>query len=236
MNKKQKKIEQTLCGEVVMSRAGAVSVCKLDERSLEIISQSPMKGYRVARDHRAIKTVNVINDFFKYTHFVDKRCLEVGPGHYSFAMLARQLGSEVVAIERSPVHAMLGRHLGFQVIEDDVMSIHGTNTSKFNGILMKNVQYPGDYRPESLSGFVAMLEGLLGADGWGWVVLRNGLVKSYPEETDLKEVPELIAQRRAFEQAGWKAYPIHEDDRGRYGLKVLGAPWIFLRNLRGPRL
>jgi hypothetical protein len=235
MNRKLKNELSALRGEYLISHINAIRICRLDAKSHEIISESSMKSYRVEREHRAARTANILNDFFERGDFVGKFCMDIGPGHYNFSMLAQSLGADVIAVERNPVHAALGRHLGFKILEENVLDMDETSLTPLDGLWLKNVQYPGSYGEDKLKNFVGRLNSILKPKAWGWVVLRNGMVKNLPEGADMESVPELVAQRRAFEVEGWSAYPVLYEDRKRYGLKFLGSPWIFLRNLRMPR-
>jgi hypothetical protein len=217
-------------GEHLIRHQDALRVSAFDKIARAIIRDAPGKNYQKERGHRAIRTANLLNDFFERRHFEGKACLELGPGHYNFAMLARFLGATVICVERDPVHAALGRHLGFEVIEKDIFQIGREELLPVDGIWLKNVQYRGGYTREEQSVFLKKLEGLMKREAWGWCVLRNRIAQEH-DGTVPGEIPELWTQKAVFEAAGWAAFEILEEDRKRYALNVLGAPWIFTRNL-----
>jgi hypothetical protein len=217
-------------GEHLIRHEDALRVSAFDRIARGIIRDAPGKNYQKERGHRAIRTANLLNDFFERRHFEGKACLELGPGHYNFAMLARYLGATVICVERDPVHAALGRHLGFEVIEKDIFQIGLEELLPVDGIWLKNVQYRGGYTREKQAVFLKKLGGLMKREAWGWCVLRNRIAQDH-NGTLPGAIPELLTQRAVFEAAGWTAVEIVEEDRKRYALNVRGAPWIFTHNL-----
>lgn len=75
---------------------------------------------------------------FSHEDFRGKEILELGPGHYAFALLARSLGARVVCIENDPTFAKLGRHLGFEIYERNFFDLTEIQLSeKFDGLFVK---------------------------------------------------------------------------------------------------
>ncbi len=80
------------------------------------LTEAAQKNYRRYKPARVIGAANVINDCFDRADFAGRRVLELGPGHYTFAIIARSLGAELVCVEKDPVLAEFGRRLGFDVV------------------------------------------------------------------------------------------------------------------------
>ena len=218
-------------GFCLISHEAAVEACKFDETATKIIKDAPGQSYQSVRPHRAICTANIVNDFFTKESFAGKTCIEIGPGHYNFALIARKLGADVICVEKNPVHAELGRHLGFRVIEEDIFQSVETAMELVDGIWLKNVRYGGDYSASDQNTFVDKLTSMLKPGGWGWCILRNKKTEEDLKTKPPEQVPELTLQRDLFSSFGWKSYDVVTGDRKRYALNVAGAPWIFTRNL-----
>ncbi|MBO6514337.1 MAG: sulfotransferase [Phycisphaerales bacterium] len=220
-------------GEHIITRQQALECCNYPPEAIEIIEGStynPNHGH--VGLHRHIRAGNIINDFFKPSDFQGKRVVEFGPGHYSFAMLARELGAEVVCVERHEEHARLGRVLGFQVIEKDFDDVTLDDLGgPVDGLWMKGAfnacRMPSD---ESIAALATRMTGFIKPDGWAWCVTVNMLSKE-----DLPEDPEVLRcveiQRQAFDDSGWTIEPINEDDRKRYAMSYKGCQYYFTRSL-----
>ena len=218
-------------GFSLITHEEAIEVCQFDAVAKKIIKNAPGKSYQAERAHRAIRTSNIVNDFFAKANFERKTCLELGPGHYNFALIARHLGAEVICVERDRVHAELGRHLGFKVVEEDIFESTELITESIDGIWLKNVQYRGDYSAIDQNTFVDKLTSMLNPGGWGWCILRNKKTEEDLKTKPPEQVPELTLQRDLFSSFGWKSSDVVTGDRKRYALNFAGAPWIFTRNL-----
>lgn len=238
--KEQKRIHKVLQrelqphqGERVITRQQALECCNYPPEAIEIIegsSYNPNHGH--VGLHRHIRASNVINDFFKPSDFQGKRIVEFGPGHYSFAMLARQLGAEVICIERHEEHARLGRVLGFTVIEKDFDDVTPEDLGgQVDGLWMKGAfnacRMPSD---DSIADLAERMTSFLKPNGWAWCVTVNMLSKEdQPEDPAVVRCVEV--QRLAFEQNGWTIEPINEDDRKRYAMSYKGCQYYFTRSL-----
>lgn len=210
-----------------ISETEAIKIADLGSEALEIVSKSPMSKYRKTQPGRARKTARLLNDAFADVSSLGTKLVEVGPGLYQFALIARHLGATTVCIEQEHAHAELGRHLGFEVWEDDFFSLDAKLAA--DGIWMKNLQYRGSYDEASLRVFAQRVTNMLNEGGWGLIVLRNG-GHDYSDD----DIPlELQAQKKAFEECGWSALRLNAPLRERWGLKIKGAPWLFYRNLPG---
>ncbi len=219
-------------GELLITQKKAVEVTTLDATAMKIISKSTFTTHHKHGPHRGVRASNIINDFFNIEHFQGKTLLELGPAHYSFALLARHLGAKVICVERDPIFAELGRHLGLEIIKSDIFKIGLKDIgTPVDGLWMKNVQYRGQYEENSLTEFACNFTNLLTPQAWGLCVIRNAFKDELPKDHQSYVNTMLERQKLAFEKCGWKAVPIEEADRKRYALKFAGANWIFTYNL-----
>jgi hypothetical protein len=233
--KERRQIERQLPAhkdEKVVSWEEALAACEYNESALDIISESEYTTHNRVGIHRHLRAANIINDFLvSDTNLSGKRILELGPGHYSFAMIAKALGSEVVCVEKYTPHVRLGKALGFEVLEQDFEDLtSSTFSDKFDGLWIKGCfnacRFSSD---EEVFGFVDTLTSLLNPQAWGWCIPRN---KSSGKEADDAETQRGVdVQRKAFEAAGWDVEEIAESDRKRYGLTFSGCDYYFTRNL-----
>ncbi len=217
-------------GERLIAQEEAVTVTALDEGAMEITKDSTFTTHHRQGSHRGIRASNIINDFFDIEHFRDKKILELGPGHYGFALLARHLGAHVVCVERDPVFIKLGRYLGFKVLDINFEDLTVDKAGqRFDGLWMKGAFNACRVKnTESLYDFVKTITEIITPVGWGWCVTAN---KTGHENEEEFEKERIEAQRGAFLQHGWNASPIGDDDRKRYALKYAGALYYFTRNL-----
>lgn len=220
-------------GERVVGREEALGSCVYPPRVVSIIEGSSYNSHHAHVGlHRHIRASNAVNDFFNTQDFAGKRIVEFGPGHYSFAMIARHLGAEVVCVERHEEHARLGRELGFRVIERDFADVTPEGLgAPFDGLWMKgafNACRMGGR--DEIDALVDVMTGMLAPGGWGCCVTVNMLSKDDVED-DPRVADAVEAQRRAFDEAGWDVTPIREEDRKRYAMSYKGSRYYFTRGL-----
>lgn len=221
-------------GERLITQKEAVKVTAFDSEAVKITSKSTFTTHHRHGSHRGIRASNIINDFFNIEHFRGKRLLEIGPGHYSFALLARHLGATVICVERDQIFVELGRYFGFEILNMNFDDLAVNNLGKkFDGLWMKgtfNACRSKDIN--SIYNFVETLTEILLPEGWGWCVTANKAGNIENEEEKKRFEENMInAQRDAFVQFGWNASSIDENDRKRYALKYVGANYYFTRNL-----
>lgn len=236
IDRRQRKLAKELSpkrGERLMSPARAIEVCDLDAVARQIISKSTYTTHDKMGDHRAVRASNIINDFFDPEHFQGKTILEFGPGHYSFAMLARELGANVICVDRDPVFVQLGWHLGFRVIEKDFHAV----TPRDIGVSIDGIWIKGAFNAARLGdrlkveGFTRLLSQVLFPCGWGWCVTVNRVNDQDSPEGARRLDGWIETQRQCFAEAGWLSTRIHEQDRRRYALKYSGSRYFFTKNL-----
>lgn len=220
-------------GERLITRKKALDTIFFNDEALDIISRSEFTTYNKFKPHRDIRVANILNDFFCIEHFKGKTVLELGPGHYGFAMLARSLGAEVICVERYPVHVELGINLGFEVLDIDFEKISlDTLNRRVDGIWMKSAFNSCRFKNiEAINDFVRQMTEILTPDGWGWAVTINKAGNLQGLEKERFEDERILAQKESFERYGWKATPIIEEDRKRYAVSFAGSRWYFTRNL-----
>lgn len=218
-------------GERLIGRSDVLSACRYDAEATRIIETSSFTTHNRVGLHRHVRIGNILNDFFEPEDFRGKTILELGPGHYSFAMVARHLGARVICVERYEPHVALGRHLGFEVLDMDFRDVTPEAVgAPVDGLFMKGAFNACAFKDEEgIDEFVRGLTALMGPEAWGWCVTVN---KAGGDESKEAFVDERIgAQRRAFKRHGWRATPIDEADRKRYAVSYAGARFYFTRNL-----
>jgi hypothetical protein len=220
------KIRDRLTKEVVLR------ICDVGEMGYKLIASSAFQSQRSYNAKRGLKVCNILCAHFDPHHFSGKRILELGPGHYAFASLARHLGAEVTCVERDPSFAELGRHLGFKVLEVAFSELDIKRFDcPFDGLWMKGSFNACTQRDEtSVQHLVRNFTDLIAPEGWGWITTVN---KTSRETFDSAAFVEhrIEVQRQAFIKCGWNALPIQDDDRASYALNYTGSYYYFTRNL-----
>jgi len=217
----------------ILTRQRALDACAYPPEAIEIIDGSSYNpNHAHVGFHRHLRASNVINDFFDAEQFTGKRIVEFGPGHYSFAMLARELGATVICVERHEEHARLGRVLGFEVIEKDFADLTPEDFGgQIDGLWMKGAfnacRMPND---QAIDDLVQLMTALLTPDAWAWCVTVNMFGKEdQPDNPKVLRCVEL--QRAAFQKHGWNIEPIDESDRKRYAMSYKACNYYFTRAL-----
>jgi hypothetical protein len=229
-------------GERLISSADAIRLNYFPDEWASIFADAQQKNYRTYSARRAVPTANIINDFFDHTHFAGRRVLELGPGHYTFAIIARHLGAQVVCAERDPALVRLGRHLGFDVIDADFLEPDFPRGAmehaggRFDGVWLRGVLNACAFPDEdALRRHVRALHELLTPAAWGWSTSSNvATTGEEAQSTDGSFADRRIeAQRRAFEGLGWCGRPVTDEMRARFRLNFKGCRYIFTRKLDG---
>lgn len=220
-------------GVRIISQEEALKAAALDAQAIAITTRvtqySPARGVRIS---------NIINDQFERYHFRGKTILELGPGHYSFSMVARHLGARMLCVDRNPTLLELGRYLGFEVYDMDFYALTAETLGRqVDGLWLKGA-FNACYHPcvATVDRFVGQLNKLLAPAGWGWSVTTNKpderMIAQLGDEVTGYQQARIEAQRAAFVRYGWSATPILEGDRRRYSLKHKGGLYYFTKNLR----
>ncbi len=210
----------------------AVERASLDPTGQAIAGRAS-NGYHWSR---CVMTADILSVFFEPGHFAGRTVLEIGPGQYAFALLARSLGATVVCIERDPILIELGRYLGFRIIDQDMHSIPAVELeNEFDGIWMKGAFNPLSLEIPAIRKLVNKLVRWSKPGGWFWVA-PNG-------RRDTLEPNPALADRVRFQydlfyRFGFDFWSLTEEQRGRFAMKdtYYGAvPGIYSLNVR-PRL
>ncbi len=210
-------------------------VCDVGRAGRKIIDETGFSSQQEYNPRRGRRIANILNDMFERTHFEGKRILELGPGHYAFALLARHLGAEVVCIERDPAFVSLGRHLGFEIIDQDFHTLSPDQFEQsFDGLFVKGTFNACNPKDESeISEFVERITNLLWPEAWAWFVTVNKTA-SPPEGWKMGQFVDhrVELQRQAFADHGWDvSMMMGEEARPRYALKYSNSHYLFTRNL-----
>lgn len=211
-------------------------ICDVGDEGRRIIDDTGFESQSSFNHRRGRRIANILNDMFEPDHFQGKKIIELGPGHYAFALLARHLGAEVVCIERDPSFVRLGRYLGFEVVDADFFSLSASKFDKpFDGLFVKgtfNACVPR--KDEELSEFVATLTKMLAEDGWGWFVTVNKANKAPDGQSVEGFIKHRVGiQKEAFRANGWSAWAMMSDeDRRQYALNYANSLYLYTRNLR----
>ena len=226
-------------GERLISNHDAIRVNYFPDDWQPLFQDAAQKNYRQYSARRTVPTANLINDFFESKHFAGKRIIELGPGHYTFALIARALGACVVCVERDEALAKFGRHLGFEVIEADFRGPGFPEQARddaggpFDGLWMRGVCNACTFPDEqTLQRQVFDLDSLVSPSGWGWATTCN-VANSIADDSARQrfEDQRIASQQRAFVDAGWKAQDISATDRDRYRLNFKGCRFIYTKGL-----
>lgn len=211
----------------------ADNVCDFDAKAQELISTSNSPSHTTYNRGRGIKAMNVINDMFRPECFENKTIVEFGPGHYSFALLARHLGATVICVEYDPSLVALGEYLGFEVHNTNLDVIcHDFFGHQFDGLWLKGCfnacRLPDD---GAVSQLAEELTGFLSEDAWGWLVPCNKGKAPVGEDQATFEERRVNVQTQAFQKLGWSASVYNIETMRRYASAYKNAPHIFTRGL-----
>ncbi len=217
----------------LVHRKQVEDICFVGEEGVKILQATDFRSQTDYNPRRGARVANILNDYFEASDFRGKRILELGPGHYAFALLARHLGATVTCIEKDPQFIKLGQHLGIDVRDMDFndLSLEALGEEPFDGVWAKGTFNSCNYgSEEEVAGFVKRITDLVKPGGWRWFTVVNKTAVAGAEgERFLKQ--RMDAQYRAFLDHGWTATPIPEIDRPLYALKYRGSPFLFSKNL-----
>jgi len=220
-------------GEVLLTHQQAIEASAFDDGAMKIIESSEFTTHNRYGTHRAVRAANIINDFFRPDQFRNATILELGPGHFGFALLARRLGATVICAEKYQPHVELGRHLGFKVLDVDFLAMTPEAVEQpVDGLWMKGAFNACRFATDDeVSRVVQSFTRLLSPKGWGWCVTVNKAAQLPDGEREVFEQRRIELQKQAFLDCGWEVWPIDEADRKRYALTYAGARYYFTRNL-----
>jgi len=157
--------------------------------------------------------------------------LELGPGHYGFALLARALGARVTCFEKDGAFAKLGAHLGFRMWEGDFYSELGKGKYEevFDGVWVKGTFNACHLKKSSrIMDFAKRLDACLRPGGWGLLVPVN---KMGPDSGSQLVQECVRSQHDIMVALGWRAVELPESLRRAMAFHYSGSPFIYLKNL-----
>lgn len=218
--------------DYIISYKHAKAICDVGCAGKRIIKNGDFRSQNEYNYRRAERVANIINDKFELEHFSGKRILEIGPGHYAFALIARELGAEVVCLERDPSFIKLGILLGFEVLEVDYNELTlGYFNEKFDGLWIKGTFNACNYSNEvDIFRVAEALTSVIKEGGWGWFAVVNKVQGNQNDSNHfLRE--RIDTQRRALEKNEWHATLIKDAERPIYSLKYSGSPYLYTKNI-----
>jgi hypothetical protein len=217
--------------DVLFSREQVLETCQIDDEGLEILRSTEFSSQSKFNHRRGLRVANILNDMFSRGGFKGKRILELGPGHYAFALLARSLGAEVVCVERDPAFVALGRHLGFEVLDEDFRELCPEMAGgTYDGLWVKGTFNACNYADdEGIQEFVDRLTSVVTPEGWAWCVTVNKDTTGKADDHFVRQRVE--EQRKAFARRGWDVCMMEESWRPRYACNYKGCLYLYSRNL-----
>lgn len=187
-----------------------------DPRAIEIISAA--KQANVRDPHRKREPFHrILQDYLDAVDFEAAHFLDLGPGQYDFAELAKLRGATVTSIDKDPAVIALGEYLGFRCVQGDIREVGSFfDDQSFDGIFCKySINAFWLRTPEDIILHVQSITRLLKPEGWGWIAPWNGIPKDLPAD----QVPELLAaQISAFQQCGFLLHELNEEQSRLYGV------------------
>ena len=188
-----------------------------DPKAIEIISRARQKN--VALANRSEQDFDcVLKDHFSGHDFTGELIVDLGPGQYDFARRVRAGGGTVEHIDLDPAVVELGRYLGFEVVQADLLSFdYYQRKARYDGLFCKfSINAFWFQTADDVRGMIRAIDSMLKPAGWGWIAPWNGLPKNGWEDQDPQ--PFLDAQAEAFGEYGWSGYELTDDLTNRYGI------------------
>ena len=199
---------------VNLTDSEVLEICSIPEDLLRFVERSEFKSQTSFNHRRGLKVAAFLREYFSFERFSGKKIIELGPGHYSFSLIARHLGAEVTCIERDPDFAELGRALGFEVLEEDfVQGLPSTiPEASVDGIWGKGIFNAYVYSEEISSSFISSITTKLSQDGWGLIVTVN-------KGEDTERLHSNIRMQGAqFASNGWKKLSLREETARKFAM------------------
>lgn len=205
-----------------------------DPEELKIIEKAIQPGVRYAKASRAaIK--NILSDFFPNVVFEGKKFLELGPGHWDFAELARERGATTNGVDNDPAVVSLGKYKGFPVREANLEYIQAADYEhRFDGLFCKfscnAFSFHGNQTKLTNRG--SELADLLNPNGWAWVAPWNGP----PAGLGGQKIQKILTlEIESFKKAGFIAIELSKADSLHYGVSGIteNRP-LYIKNLPIP--
>ena len=228
--KRKKKIDLGLIRpNYLLDYSTVLKICDVGKEGIEIIEDTAFTSQNYFNESRGLKVASFINDHFEKNDFTGKRILELGPGHYSFAMIARYLGAIVTCVEKDKSFIKLGRKIGFDVHDIDFNDLDLKNfESPFDGLWIKGTFNACNYKSEdSILKFSETITSLVKPDGWAFLTTVN---KSADKNQSFVE-QRISIQKNILKKLNWECTPIKSSHRKSYALNYSGSYYYFTKNI-----
>lgn len=207
-----------------------------DPGEIRIISQARQKNVRDPGRSRK-HFLNIFEGFLGGASFEGATLLDLGPGQYDFAEMARARGAMTYGIDNDPAVIELGEYKGYPARLASLKDLHAADYDfQFDGVFCKySINafwfYDDDHRGAE---YVRQIGRLVKPGGWAWIAPWNGV----PKKADLS--PDQVAhvlsvQARAFGELGFLGVDLTERLSKRYGVHGSTANRaLYLLNLTAP--
>ena len=182
-----------------------------DPIEIEIASRARQPGIRNPRRPRS-HFENVLADFLGDELLQGKRLLDLGPGQWDFAELARERGAQsITGIDNDEAVVELGLYKGFDAVLGDLRDLDAA-LGPFDGVFCKfsiNAFWAAtDEDAAAYARSVAVL------GGWAWIAPWNGAPASFTGDVERR----LAAQTEGFASCGFEVIQLSDEQTQRYGV------------------
>jgi hypothetical protein len=213
----------------MLNKEQILDLYKFNDNQLKLIEASQFKSQTSHKPARAIKVNKILLKFFNENHFKNKKILELGPGHFAFSIIARELGAKLKVIEIDKNFSLLGKSLGFEVESFDFLknSEKILENNNIEGVWMKNTINGCLHNEIIIKTFINNITRIISRNnGWGFISTANKYNDNY--KTSLVEAQEM--QRYHFSKNGWLEINMDEITRRELSLHYNGG-LIFKKNV-----
>tara|TARA_B100001059_G_scaffold236815_1_gene290818 strand:+ start:16 stop:1089 length:1074 start_codon:yes stop_codon:yes gene_type:complete len=177
--------------------------------------------------------INIINDFLYDKNLSKSTILELGPGTFDFATIARSYGAEMVVIDKDLAVIELGIFDNFNVIASNLITCNYDLFKKsFDGIFCRASINPFWFtKLEELEKFIIKLDACVNKDGWALIspYIRHSHRKNYSTE-DVNII--LAYQKKCFINLGYNFIEEHDNIlKTKYNINSDHSAIIFYKNI-----
>ena len=207
-----------------------------DPAEIRIISQARQKNVRdPSRSRKHFSSI--FDDFLTSVDFEGAALLDLRPGQYDFAEMARERGATTHGIDNDPAVVELGEYNGYPARLANLKDLQAADYDfRFDGVFCKysiNTFWFHDDDQRSAE-YVRQIGRLIKPGGWAWIAPWNGV----PKKADLSPeqvVHALSVQAEAFGELGFLGVDLTERLSKRYGVHGATANRaLYLLNLTAP--
>ena len=164
--------------------------------------------------------------------------LDLGPGQYDFAELAKERGAITYGIDNDDAVIELGKYKGLPIKRGNIRNIKREDFEcKFDGIFCKfsiNAFWFYD-DDEKHKKHIEDITGIIKPSGWAWIAPWNGVPKSVDlSVNDIRRV--LSVQAETFKRLGFKGIDLNDYLCRYYGVHGdTASRALFTLNLEMPK-